>query len=124
MFKKYLLLSVILIVLSIPLVVFAQNGDLPPALQKFLSEYVVGLVLPVIATTKLIRSVLGSVKGTAAFILTIVIGLMVGWVQHGLMGTEGHFIGLGIGLLGGLVAAGAFTAAKLFGKKTQLLDVK
>ena len=67
------------------------------------------------ATTKLFRNTLGTIKGTTALVLTFVVGLVVG--EFTFLTTDGPLYGGFIGLVSGAVAAGVFKGTKLIGKQ-------
>jgi hypothetical protein len=113
MLKKLFLWLVLVMVLAIALPIFAQDNDtIPPALTKFLSESFIAAVMAIIGIVKLVRNMLGGVKGWIAVAVTAVISLVVGFVQYG---SSGLLFGLLAGVLAFLVAAGVFKGTKLIG---------
>lgn len=101
---------------------FFQTDELPEIYTKYLSVEVVQYVTAVVGTTKLFRSVLGTIKGKWAVAATVAIGTAVGWVQFGVLGEQGNLIAVSYGILGGVASAGVFRAAKLVGKKVVKLN--
>ena len=94
---------------------FAQE-EIPPFYERIFSAELLGYIAAVVATTKLIRNFLGDIKGFLAVVLTVAIGTAIGEFQLGIIGGQGHLIGISAGLAGGLAVAGVFKLTKLAGK--------
>lgn len=115
---RFKIFYVALFVFATWAVAYAQElpeGDVPDLFKLIFSEAMLAQIIAVIGTTKLVRSLLGGIKGTAALVITIVVGLGAGYVQFN--GEIGWMLSLVVGLAGGLASAGAFKAVKLTGGK-------
>ena len=78
------------------------------------------MVLAVIGVTKLLRNLLGNIKGSYAIAATILVSIVAGEV---LFAKEMGFLFAGIGgLVAGLESALGFKLTKFFGKNVTKLD--
>ncbi|HUX54248.1 MAG TPA: hypothetical protein VMV56_07535 [Williamwhitmania sp.] len=115
--KKVLFLAMLLIVvLAVPL--FAQDDivTIPPFLSIVFNEGFIVAVGLIITATKLLRNMVGGVKGWPAVILVLVISLGYGYFKY-------HEISLVYSLGAGAIAfacsAGLFKSTKWLGKIVQ-----
>ena len=94
--------------------------DLRELLDFIFSEGLQLLIPPIIVIMKLIRSVLGNIKGKYALWITLAIALAVGEVQH--MNDLGWLFAGIAGLLAGVEAAGIYRLTKVIGKNVIKLN--
>jgi hypothetical protein len=92
-------------------VAFAQD-EMPPIYSMWFSEGMLAAMAAVIAFTKIIRNLLGGVKGWVALVVTGVVSLVYAFIQYQ---THGMIYSIGVGLFAFLASAGVFKASKLIG---------
>lgn len=121
---KNKMIFIIALVMSAVFLIAMQETDpeIPGFFATFFSEKLIGAVAATIAASKTFRNLLGNVKGTPAFLLTMVISIGVGEFTY--YQSEGWIFGGLAGLGAGLVAAGVFKATKLFGKNVTKIDTE
>lgn len=121
--RTAVILTATVIVSAILLVAMQQTDpEIPGFFSTFFSEKLIGAVGATIAASKTFRNLLGNVKGTPALILTLVISIAVGEFTY--YQSEGWFFGGLAGIGAGLIAAGVFKGAKLFGKNVVKIDTE
>jgi len=94
--------------------------DLSDLFQFLFSEDLQLIVLGVVGATKIVRNLLGSVKGVWALVITVGVSGVVGVIMFS--GDYGWLFAAIGGLAAGVEAAGLFAVTKLFGKNVTKLE--
>jgi len=93
----------------------AQTGEeVPDIITQIFSPALVAAAMVIVTATKLIRNMLGGIKGAWAVVITFVVAIAYSFIQN--FSTSGVWYSLLVGAIAGFISAGTFWISKKVGQ--------